>query len=171
MTKEDCVTFEKQKLLANRYFSIIDEIKQNRFKFTYFTVISNFAPSILIYTSKIKNIENILVYFILYVIVSAVSGILGVYVLKISYSKMVVKLSYLYDQMGMTNSPNFHGGFNLTTKRLPTFVGRIFNMILQVLKYDIFCDRTIRSRKVPSSPKPLAPIALLQHRKFLLDQK
>ena len=57
------------------------------------------------------------------------------------------------------------------TKRLPAGAGRIFDVILQVLKYDIFCDRTIGGRKIPPAPKSLPPIALLENRKFLLNEE
>ena len=56
------------------------------------------------------------------------------------------------------------------TKQLPACAGRILDVILQVLKYCIFCDGTIGGRKVTPAPKPLPPITFLQCREFPLYQ-
>ena len=58
----------------------------------------------------------------------------------------------------------------LETKLLPACAGRILYVILQVLKYGIFCDGAVSGRKVPPAPKPLSPVAFLQCGEFPLYQ-
>ena len=63
-------------------------------------------------------------------------------------------------------STNYSDG----TKRLPAFAGRILDVLLQVLKYDIFRDGTVGGRKIPPAPKSLPPIPFLQCRELPLYQ-
>ncbi|MEP0703332.1 MAG: hypothetical protein ABJC67_18505, partial [Lentilitoribacter sp.] len=54
------------------------------------------------------------------------------------------------------------------TKRLPTFVGRISDVLFKVLKYDVFGDCTVGGLKGPVPPKPPAPVALFEMLEFAL---
>lgn len=64
-----------------------------------------------------------------------------------------------------------HAGFprvREATKPLPTGVGRIFDVVFEVLKYDVLRDCPVGGRKVSPAPKSLAPVPLFQLREFTL---
>ena len=54
------------------------------------------------------------------------------------------------------------------TKPLPSGDGRILDMLLQVLKYNVLCDCTVGGRKIAPAPKVTPPIALFQLRELAL---
>ena len=45
---------------------------------------------------------------------------------------------------------------------LPACAGGICDMLFQILKYDVFRDCAVGCREIPASPKPPAPVALLE---------
>lgn len=56
----------------------------------------------------------------------------------------------------------------LTTKPLPTGVGRISDMTVQILKYHVIGDGTAGGREIPPTPEMLTPVSLFERRKFQL---
>ncbi len=52
------------------------------------------------------------------------------------------------------------GADDYLTEPLPAGAGRIGDVLLQVLKYDVFGDGTVGRREVPPAPKAPPPVAL-----------
>ena len=63
------------------------------------------------------------------------------------------------------SSPGFEEG-HAAAKWLPTDADRIYDVPFQILRHGVLYDSAIRSRKLPSAPKGVAPVTLLQMRDF-----
>ena len=55
-----------------------------------------------------------------------------------------------------------------TLNHRPACVGGICDMLLQVLKFDVFRDGTVGGKKMAPAPKPSSPVPFSQLRKFAL---
>ncbi len=54
------------------------------------------------------------------------------------------------------------------TERLPAGAGRIGDVFVEVLKYNVLGNGTVSGRKIPAPPKPLPPVALADRGKLPL---